>query len=66
VRLFGQPVVMVTHDPPAASSAVRVVVLGAGRVVDELSAPTAEAVLVRLKRLVLTATGEGSAEAGAR
>lgn len=48
-RTFGQTVVMVTHDPNAASYADRVVFLGDGRVVDELIAPTAETVLDKLK-----------------
>ncbi|QHC23544.1 ABC transporter ATP-binding protein [Streptomyces sp. GS7] len=49
VRELGQTVVMVTHDPVAASSADRVVFLTDGRVTDELSAPTAEAVLDRMR-----------------
>jgi len=51
VREFGQTIVMVTHDPNAASYADRVVFLADGRVVDELREPTAETVLDRLKRL---------------
>jgi putative ABC transport system ATP-binding protein len=51
VHEFGQTVVMVTHDPNAASYADRVIFLADGRVVDELPDPTAEAVLDRLKRL---------------
>jgi putative ABC transport system ATP-binding protein len=50
-RTYGQTIVMVTHDPVAASSADRVVFLADGRVVDELSAPTAETVLARMTRL---------------
>jgi putative ABC transport system ATP-binding protein len=42
---------MVTHDPVAASYADRVVFLADGRIVDELHAPTAEAVLERMGRL---------------
>ncbi|RSM64441.1 peptide ABC transporter ATP-binding protein [Actinoplanes sp. ATCC 53533] len=49
VREFGQSVVMVTHDPVAASSAGRVVFLADGRVVDELRAPTADQILDRVK-----------------
>ncbi len=49
VRDFGQTVVMVTHDPVAASYAERVVFLGDGRIVDEMTAPTAERVLDRMK-----------------
>jgi putative ABC transport system ATP-binding protein len=48
---FGQTIVMVTHDPIAASHADRVVFLADGRIVDELAAPTTEAVLERMKRL---------------
>ena len=47
---FGQTIVMVTHDPGAASYADRVVFLGDGRIVDEMSSPTAERVLDRMKR----------------
>jgi putative ABC transport system ATP-binding protein len=50
VRDLGQTVVMVTHDPVAASYADRVVFLADGRVVDELGEPDAEAVLDRMKR----------------
>ena len=45
-----QTVVMVTHDPVAASYADRVVFLADGRVVDEMQEPTSERVLDRLKR----------------
>jgi putative ABC transport system ATP-binding protein len=51
VRQFGQTVVMVTHDPNAASYADRVIFLADGNVVDELRDPTAEAVLDTMKRL---------------
>jgi putative ABC transport system ATP-binding protein len=51
VREFGQTIVMVTHDPNAASYADRVVFLGDGQIVDELHDPTAEAVLDKLKSL---------------
>ena len=47
---FGQTVVMVTHDPLAAAYADRVVFLADGLLVDELSSPTAERVLDRMKR----------------
>ncbi|MER6049193.1 ABC transporter ATP-binding protein [Streptomyces sp. BHT-5-2] len=49
VRELGQTVVMVTHDPVAASYADRVVFLADGRVTDELSAPAPEAVLDRMR-----------------
>ena len=48
---LGQTIVMVTHDPTAASYADRVVFLVDGRVVDELAAPTAPAVLTTMARL---------------
>ena len=48
---FGQTIVMVTHDPVAASYTDRVVFLADGRVVDELRAPTADLVLERMKKL---------------
>jgi putative ABC transport system ATP-binding protein len=51
VREQGQTVVMVTHDPVAASYADRVVFLADGRIVDELADPTPEAVLERMARL---------------
>jgi putative ABC transport system ATP-binding protein len=49
VRDLGQTIVMVTHDPAAASYAERVVFLADGRIVDEMLAPTAERVLDRMK-----------------
>jgi putative ABC transport system ATP-binding protein len=48
---FGQTIVMVTHDPNAAAYADRVVFLADGRVVDDLTAPTADRVLDRMKCL---------------
>ncbi|MBB6171511.1 putative ABC transport system ATP-binding protein [Nocardiopsis mwathae] len=50
-RELGQTIVMVTHDPVAASYADRVVFLRDGRLVDEVHAPTAETVLDRLVKL---------------
>ena len=50
VRELGQTVVMVTHDPVAASYADRIVFLADGRIVDEMSTPTPEQVLDRMKR----------------
>jgi putative ABC transport system ATP-binding protein len=47
---LGQTIVMVTHDPVAASYADAVVFLADGRVVDQMTAPTAERVLERLKQ----------------
>ncbi|HEY3506919.1 MAG TPA: ABC transporter ATP-binding protein [Actinocatenispora sp.] len=51
VRQFGQTIVMVTHDPNAASYADRVVFLADGAIVDELHDPTADAVLEKMKTL---------------
>ena len=47
----GQTVVMVTHDPTAASYAGRALFLADGRIVDDLADPTAAKVLDRMKRL---------------
>ncbi|MBT9255043.1 ABC transporter ATP-binding protein [Phycicoccus sp. MAQZ13P-2] len=51
VDTHGQTVVMVTHDPGAASWTDRVVFLADGHVVGELREPTPEAVLDRMARL---------------
>ncbi|MFI6829148.1 ABC transporter ATP-binding protein [Kribbella sp. NPDC050241] len=51
VKELGQTVVMVTHDPTAASYADRVLFLADGHVVDEMEAPTADAVLDFMKHL---------------
>jgi putative ABC transport system ATP-binding protein len=48
---FEQTIVMVTHDPIAASYADRVVFLADGRIVDELAAPTADGVLEKMRGL---------------
>jgi len=48
---FGQTIVMVTHDPVAASHADRIVFLVDGRIVDELTEPTTERVIDHMKRL---------------
>ncbi|WP_431780677.1 ABC transporter ATP-binding protein [Streptomyces chumphonensis] len=49
VRELGQTVVIVTHDPVAASYADRVVFLADGRIVDDMASPTADKVLERMK-----------------
>ncbi|MGW7057284.1 ABC transporter ATP-binding protein [Streptomyces sp. NPDC054904] len=49
VRELGQTVVMVTHDPVAAAYADRVFFLSDGRLVDEMTQPTADRVLDRMK-----------------
>jgi putative ABC transport system ATP-binding protein len=46
---FGQTIVMVTHDPLAAAHADRVLFLADGELVDELTDPTADAVLERMR-----------------
>ena len=51
VDLLDQTVVMVTHDPTAASYADTVVFLADGRVVDTLARPSAEDVADRMTRL---------------
>jgi len=49
VKDFGQTVVMVTHDPNAAGYADRVLFLADGHIVDEMTEPTSERVLDRMK-----------------
>jgi putative ABC transport system ATP-binding protein len=46
---LGQTIVMVTHDPGAASHASRVVFLADGRIVDEQLDPTSDQILDRMK-----------------
>ncbi len=46
-----QTIVMVTHDPVAASYSDRVVFLTDGKIVDELANPTADSVLDRMRQL---------------
>ena len=48
---LGQTVVMVTHDPLAASYADRVVFLADGRIVDELRQPSVDSIIDRMKSL---------------
>jgi putative ABC transport system ATP-binding protein len=48
---FGQTIVMVTHDPVAASHADHVLFLQDGKVVDEMRDPTADGVLDMMKKL---------------
>jgi putative ABC transport system ATP-binding protein len=48
---FGQTIVMVTHDPSAASHSDHVLFLQDGRVVDEMANPTADKVLDLMKKL---------------
>ena len=51
VNEHDQSIVMVTHDPSAAAYADRVVFLADGKLVGELLAPTADAVLEQMKKL---------------
>ncbi|GAB3015906.1 ABC transporter ATP-binding protein [Nocardioides flavus (ex Wang et al. 2016)] len=48
---FGQTVVMVTHDPVAASYTDRVLFLADGRIVDELRQPDRDHILEKMARL---------------
>jgi putative ABC transport system ATP-binding protein len=50
-REMGQTIIMVTHDPVAASYADRVVLLEDGRLAGEISDPTPENVLASLAKL---------------
>ena len=49
VDLYHQTIVMVTHDPVAASFADTVLFLADGRIVDSMASPTPGRVLDRLK-----------------
>ncbi|GAA3864452.1 ABC transporter ATP-binding protein [Saccharothrix violaceirubra] len=51
VRKLGQTIIMVTHDPVAASYADRVVLLADGRLAGDIADPTADSVLAALKHL---------------
>ncbi len=51
VREFGQTIVMVTHDPNAASYADRVVFVADGKIDGELVDPTSDEIFERMKRL---------------
>jgi putative ABC transport system ATP-binding protein len=51
VRTLGQTIVMVTHDPRAASYADRVIFLADGRIVGDLDQPTADAVIDTMRSL---------------
>ena len=51
VRDLGQTIVMVTHDPVAASYSHRVVFLADGSVTDQLPDPTPDAVIDHMRRL---------------
>jgi putative ABC transport system ATP-binding protein len=51
VREYGQTIVMVTHDPNAASYADRVVFMADGKLVGEMNDPTAASVFDHLRRV---------------
>jgi putative ABC transport system ATP-binding protein len=51
VREFDETIVMVTHDPIAASYADRIVFLADGDIVDEMIDPTPESILDQMKHL---------------
>jgi putative ABC transport system ATP-binding protein len=51
VQEVGQTIVMVTHDPIAASYASRVVFLADGKVIDELRDPHPDSILDKMRRL---------------
>jgi putative ABC transport system ATP-binding protein len=51
VRELGQTIVMVTHDPVAASYADRAVFLADGHIVDDVDQPTADSVFDRMRTL---------------
>src|SRR5690606_31340024 len=63
VRDFGQTVVMVTHDPLAASYADRVIVLSDGQIVGELPDPTPQTVLDLVRQLDTRLAGADTAGA---
>uniref|UniRef100_UPI00047A1C4A ATP-binding cassette domain-containing protein n=1 Tax=Glycomyces tenuis TaxID=58116 RepID=UPI00047A1C4A len=59
---FDQTIVMVTHDPTAAAYADRVIFLADGQIVDDMSDPTADAVIDKMKHFEeLVAASEGKA-----
>ena len=51
VREFDQTIVMVTHDPIAASYSDRIVFLNDGDIVDEMTDPTPDSILEQMKHL---------------
>jgi putative ABC transport system ATP-binding protein len=56
----GRTVVMVTHDPVAASYADRVLFLADGRLHGELASPTAESVATRMAATAMPVTAEAA------
>jgi putative ABC transport system ATP-binding protein len=51
VAEMGQTIIMVTHDPVAASFSDRIVFLADGKAVDDMVEPTPDSVLDRMKKL---------------
>ena len=51
VRDLDQTIVMVTHDPVAASYSDRVVLLADGQITDQLFDPTPDSVIDQMRRL---------------
>jgi putative ABC transport system ATP-binding protein len=64
VRVHGRTVVMVTHDPVAASYADSVLFLADGRLAGQMAAPTVDAVAERLAHLgdAVNAAGNDTAK----
>jgi putative ABC transport system ATP-binding protein len=48
---FGQTIVMVTHDPVAASYADRVVFLADGKIVHDMSGPNVDSIMQQMKQI---------------
>ncbi|WP_262851332.1 ABC transporter ATP-binding protein [Mumia quercus] len=65
VRELGQTIVMVTHDPVAASYTDRVVFLADGKVVDEMRDPRPDTILERMARIQVRALETVAPEGGA-
>ncbi|MDQ1706372.1 MAG: putative transport system ATP-binding protein [Frankiaceae bacterium] len=61
----GQTIVMVTHEPSAASYADRALFLADGRLVDDLDKPTAELVFEKIKALDTTRRLDAPTDPGA-
>jgi putative ABC transport system ATP-binding protein len=57
VREYDQTIVMVTHDPVAASYADRAIFLVDGQIVDDMPEPAADSVIDRMKTLTTPAQG---------
>ncbi|MFE3198581.1 ABC transporter ATP-binding protein [Embleya sp. NPDC055664] len=66
VHVDGQTIVMVTHDPVAASYADHVVFLADGRIAGRLAAPTVDAIADRMTHLGAFEAGPGRSLGGVR